>query len=57
MSRVAVITGGAAGMGLAISRRLAEQGHRVAVLDLDGAAAEHGRRSCSRTAPGRSRRR
>jgi 2-hydroxycyclohexanecarboxyl-CoA dehydrogenase len=40
MSRVAVVTGGASGMGLAVSRRLADLGHRVAVLDLDGAAAE-----------------
>jgi NAD(P)-dependent dehydrogenase (short-subunit alcohol dehydrogenase family) len=40
MSRVAVVTGGAAGMGLAIVRRLARQGHRVAVLDLDGTAAK-----------------
>jgi NAD(P)-dependent dehydrogenase (short-subunit alcohol dehydrogenase family) len=40
MSRVAVVTGGAAGMGLAIVRRLAQQGHRVAVLDLDGTAAK-----------------
>jgi 2-hydroxycyclohexanecarboxyl-CoA dehydrogenase len=40
MSRVAVVSGGAAGMGLAISRRLAEQGHDVAVIDLDGDAAE-----------------
>ncbi len=39
MSRVAVVTGGAAGMGLAVSSRLAAQGHRVAVLDLDGDAA------------------
>src|ERR1700737_3386621 len=40
MSRVAVVTGGAAGMGLAISRRLAQEGRHVAVLDLDGDAAE-----------------
>jgi len=40
MSRVAVVTGGASGMGLAIAQRLArESGHRVAVLDLDGDAA------------------
>jgi 2-hydroxycyclohexanecarboxyl-CoA dehydrogenase len=39
MSRVAVVTGAASGMGLAISRRLASQGHRVALLDLDGDAA------------------
>jgi 2-hydroxycyclohexanecarboxyl-CoA dehydrogenase len=41
MTRVAVVTGGASGMGLAVSRRLAELGHRVAVLDVDGAAGEH----------------
>jgi 2-hydroxycyclohexanecarboxyl-CoA dehydrogenase len=40
MSRVAVVTGGASGMGLAVSQRLAKEGHRVAVLDLDGEAAE-----------------
>lgn len=39
MSRVAVVTGGAAGMGLAISRRLAADGHAVAVFDIDGDAA------------------
>jgi 2-hydroxycyclohexanecarboxyl-CoA dehydrogenase len=39
MSRVAVITGGASGMGLASARRLASQGHRVALLDLDGDTA------------------
>jgi len=33
MSRVAVVTGAASGMGLAISRRLAERGNRVALLD------------------------
>jgi 2-hydroxycyclohexanecarboxyl-CoA dehydrogenase len=40
MSRVAVVTGAASGMGLAISRRLAAEDHRVALLDLDGNAAE-----------------
>jgi len=39
--RVAVVTGGASGMGLAIGRRLAAQGARVALWDLDGDAAEH----------------
>ncbi|UXA05364.1 SDR family oxidoreductase [Mycobacterium sp. SMC-2] len=39
MSRVAVVTGGASGMGLAICRHLAEQGNAVAVLDLQGDAA------------------
>jgi 2-hydroxycyclohexanecarboxyl-CoA dehydrogenase len=42
MSRVAAITGGASGMGLAVAGRLAAQGHRVALLDLDGEAAERG---------------
>lgn len=40
MSRVAVVTGAASGMGLAVSRRLAERGDRVALLDLDGDAAQ-----------------
>lgn len=40
MSRVAVVTGGASGMGLATARRLAAQGDRVGILDIDGAAAE-----------------
>jgi len=39
MRRVAVVTGGASGMGLAIGRRLAAQGNRVALLDLEGDAA------------------
>jgi 2-hydroxycyclohexanecarboxyl-CoA dehydrogenase len=33
MSKVAIVTGGASGIGGAISRRLAERGHRVAVID------------------------
>ena len=40
MSRVAVVTGGASGMGLATARRLAAQGDRVGILDIDGDAAE-----------------
>jgi 2-hydroxycyclohexanecarboxyl-CoA dehydrogenase len=38
--RVAVVTGGASGVGLAICEHLAQQDRRVAVLDIDGAAAE-----------------
>lgn len=38
--RVAVVTGGASGMGLSISRALAQIGDRVAVWDIDGAAAQ-----------------
>lgn len=39
MSRVAVVTGAASGMGLAVVRRLASLGHPVALLDRDGDAA------------------
>jgi 2-hydroxycyclohexanecarboxyl-CoA dehydrogenase len=38
MGRVAVVTGGASGMGLAIARQLAARGDRVGVLDLQGEA-------------------
>ena len=41
MSRVAVVTGGGSGVGAAISRRLANAGCAVAVLDLDVEAADH----------------
>jgi NAD(P)-dependent dehydrogenase (short-subunit alcohol dehydrogenase family) len=39
-NRVAVVTGGASGIGLAISQRLARDGAAVAIFDLDGGAAE-----------------
>ncbi|MGB3351816.1 MAG: SDR family NAD(P)-dependent oxidoreductase [Mycobacterium sp.] len=39
-TRVAVVTGGASGIGLGIAERLAADGAWVAILDLDGAAAE-----------------
>src|SRR5512145_2218878 len=38
MGRVAVVSGAASGMGLAISRHLAARGDRVALLDLQGDA-------------------
>lgn len=40
--RVAVVTGAASGIGLGIARRLAEDGHAVALLDRDGPATERG---------------
>ncbi|MCK9904296.1 short-chain dehydrogenase [Parafrankia colletiae] len=39
-SRVAVVTGGASGIGEATCHHLAERGHRIAVLDRDGDATE-----------------
>jgi NAD(P)-dependent dehydrogenase (short-subunit alcohol dehydrogenase family) len=38
--KVAIVTGGGSGIGLAAARRLAEEGARVALLDIDGEAAE-----------------
>ncbi|MGD6749711.1 SDR family NAD(P)-dependent oxidoreductase [Streptomyces sp. BH105] len=40
MSRTAVVTGGASGLGRAICEQLAREGHHLAVLDRDGAAAD-----------------
>ena len=70
VERVAVVTGAASGMGLAVGRQLAARGHRVALLDLDGDAAaraaeemRRGRRTArsawpvGRRRPRRSRRR
>jgi 2-hydroxycyclohexanecarboxyl-CoA dehydrogenase len=39
VSRVAVVTGGGSGMGRAVCRHLAQQGHKVAVLDVVGDTA------------------
>ncbi|WP_216894372.1 SDR family NAD(P)-dependent oxidoreductase [Nocardia alni] len=40
MTRVAVVTGGASGIGAATCLELGRRGHNVAVLDLDGARAQ-----------------
>jgi 2-hydroxycyclohexanecarboxyl-CoA dehydrogenase len=44
MSRVAVVTGAASGMGLAICRHLADRGHRIALLDIDEPGAQRAAR-------------
>ncbi len=36
--RVAIVTGGASGIGLAIAERLAADGNKVAIFDRDGDA-------------------
>jgi 2-hydroxycyclohexanecarboxyl-CoA dehydrogenase len=39
VNRVAVVTGGASGIGLGVARRFAADGHAVGVLDRDGSGA------------------
>ncbi|MFT3864245.1 MAG: SDR family NAD(P)-dependent oxidoreductase [Solirubrobacterales bacterium] len=38
--KVAIVTGGGSGIGLAVGRRLAAEGSRLALVDIDGEAAE-----------------
>src|SRR3546814_4515400 len=40
VEKVAVVTGGASGIGLGIAERLAHDGAKVAIFDLDGDAAD-----------------
>ncbi len=42
MSRVAVVTGGASGIGLGVAQRFAADSHHVAMIDRDGSAVEAG---------------
>ena len=51
--RTAVITGGAAGIGLAVARRLAESGGRVSLWDRDAEALEHARAALGSAAEAR----
>jgi NAD(P)-dependent dehydrogenase (short-subunit alcohol dehydrogenase family) len=42
MSCVAVVTGGASGIGLGVARQFVADGHRVAIIDRNASAAEAG---------------
>ncbi len=46
VAKVAVITGAARGIGLAIAQWFLAHGHRVALLDRDGATLERCKRNC-----------
>ncbi len=50
--RVALVTGGAGGIGLATATRLAADGAAVAIADLDAEAATQAARTVSETVPG-----
>jgi NAD(P)-dependent dehydrogenase (short-subunit alcohol dehydrogenase family) len=51
--RVAIVTGGASGIGLASARRLFDEGAAVVVADLDGGAASRVREALAAVAPDR----
>ena len=53
-SKVAVVTGGASGIGLAAAKRFAQKGMKVAIADLPGAALDAARDSLIAASSGRS---
>ncbi len=52
--KVCIVTGSASGIGLAIARRYVSEGARVAIADLDKAAAEQTAADINAAAPGRA---
>ncbi|MTH33479.1 SDR family NAD(P)-dependent oxidoreductase [Paracoccus limosus] len=52
--RLAVVTGGAQGIGLAVARRFVDSGARVVIWDRDGAAAERAAESLGPAASARA---
>jgi NAD(P)-dependent dehydrogenase (short-subunit alcohol dehydrogenase family) len=45
--KVAIVTGGASGIGLAVAQRFAREGAKVVVADLDAAKAEAAAKTCA----------
>lgn len=52
MTSIAVVTGAGRGIGLRFAHRLADQGHRVILTDIDGDAAAHAAAEIGRDAVG-----
>jgi NAD(P)-dependent dehydrogenase (short-subunit alcohol dehydrogenase family) len=49
--RVAVVTGAASGIGLALAERFAAEGMKIVMADIEAEALESARRDGSRSAP------
>jgi NAD(P)-dependent dehydrogenase (short-subunit alcohol dehydrogenase family) len=49
--RVAIVTGAASGIGRATAKRLAAEGARVALIDVDGERVEQAAAEASRSPP------